>query len=58
MAILDFTKDGNPIVWQSANEKLRVVARRDTSGFDEDFYKSVSSADFLKIQIQVEDFVM
>ena len=39
MAILDFTENGNPIVWQSADEKLRVIARQDTIGFDEDFYK-------------------
>ena len=58
MAILDFTENGNPIVWQSADEKLRVIARQDTIGFDEDFYKSLSSDDFTKLQEQVEKFGM
>ena len=58
MATQDLSEDGYPIVWQSADEKLRVIARRDTIGFDEDFYKSLSSDDFTKLQKQVEEFGM
>ena len=58
MAILDFTENGNPIVWQSADEKLRVIARQDILGFDVDFYKSLSSDDLAKHQEQVEKFGM
>ena len=58
MATQDLSEDGYPIVWQSADEKLRVIARRDTIGFDEDFYKSLSSDDFAKLQKQVEEFGM
>jgi len=59
MNTLTLIQDGShPLIWQSADKKLRVLARRDTIGFDEGFFKSLSSDDFAKLHKQVEEFGM
>lgn len=57
MNTLTLIQDGSqPLIWMSSDELLRVLARRDTLGFDDDFYNSLSSDDFAKLQKQVDEF--
>ena len=58
MAILDFTDEGEPIVWQSTDGNLRVVARPDEHSYDYDFFGDLSEEDIARIQSQIDTFGM
>ena len=55
----EYTDKGEPIVWQSADGNLRVVARPDDHSYDpEDFYGELSEEDISSIQTQIDTFGM
>ncbi len=58
MAILDFTENGNPIVWQSADEKLRVIARPDPYAYKRFSELELPEQDILQIKNQIDTFGM
>ena len=53
-----YTDKGEPIVWQSADGNLRVVAQPDEHTYDYDFFGDLSEEDIAALQSQIDTFGM